>query len=786
MKLNPAKCTFSVTSGEFLGYIVTQRGIKANPKQITAILDLPSPRNTREVQRLTGRIAALNRFISRSTDKCLPFYELLWGNKRFIWDEKCEEAFNQLKHYLTTPLVLSKPEVGDTLSLYIAVTSSAVRSVLIREDRGEQKPIFYISKRMTEPEMRYPTLEKMALAIITSARKLSPYFQSHTIEMLSNQPLRTVMQNTNQSGRLTKWAVELSEYDIVYKNRTAAKSQVLADFLIELTPELEQDLSFSFGFAASNNEAEYESLIAGLHLAKAVKAKRISAYCNSQPVVSQFHRDYVVRNDRMDAYLKLVKDLIQDFEFFELAKVPRGEDICADTFAALRSKLHDQVKRTIPIHRIEKPSISPTTEQLTITASVTDAMHIDEVEPRTTEDQLDDWRTEFITYLADGILPTEKWEARRLKRRSAHYVVMDGELHRWTATKVLLKCIFGDETRLVMAETHEGAAGNHSGGRALALKVKNLSFYWPTMNADCESYVKKSDKCQRHASTIHSPTELLHTLTVPYPFMRWGMDMIGPMPSSRQKRFILVLTDYFTKWVEAEAYASITDKEVQKFVWKNIIFLHGLPYEIITDNGSQFISHNFKEFCDRWRIRLNMSTPRNPQSNGQAESTNKTIIDGLKKRLDLKKGCWADELDGVLWSNKTTPRGATKATPFSMAYGGEAMAPADVNVTGLRHSKMPIEERRDQALLRIQNYQHQIESYYNKKVKSRPLELGNLFLRKVFENTKEWKAGKLGANWEGPYKITEIVKRGVYHLETSIGETVPRAWNSKHLRLFHS
>ncbi|XP_048596410.1 uncharacterized protein LOC106364989 [Brassica napus] len=103
MKLNPAKCTFGVTSGEFLCYIVTQRGIEANPKQISAILDLPSPKNSREVRRLTGCIAALNRFISRSTDKCLPFYELLRGNKRFVWDEKCEEAFNQLKHYLTTP-----------------------------------------------------------------------------------------------------------------------------------------------------------------------------------------------------------------------------------------------------------------------------------------------------------------------------------------------------------------------------------------------------------------------------------------------------------------------------------------------------------------------------------------------------------------------------------------------------------------------------------------------------------------------------------------------------------
>ena len=160
----------------------------------------------------------MDRFISRSTDKFLPFYELLRGNKRFIWDEKCEEAFGQLKQYLMTPLVLSKPEAGDTLSLYIAVSSTAVSSVLIREDRGKQKPIFYTSKRMIDPETRYPTLEKMALAVITSARKLRPYFQSNTIEILTNQPLRTVMQNTNQSGRLSKWAIDLSEHDIVFKN----------------------------------------------------------------------------------------------------------------------------------------------------------------------------------------------------------------------------------------------------------------------------------------------------------------------------------------------------------------------------------------------------------------------------------------------------------------------------------------------------------------------------------------------------------------------------------------
>lgn len=685
MKLNPAKCTFGVTSGEFLGYIVTQRGIEANPKQISAILDIPSPKNSREVQRLTGRIAALNRFISRSTDKCLPFYDLLRGNKKFIWDERCEEAFDQLKRYLTTPPVLAKPDKGDTLYLYIAVSNAAVSSVLVKEDRGEQRPIFYISQRMTDAETRYSTLEKMAFAVRTSTRKLRPYFQSHSIVVLTNFPLRTIMQNANHSGRLSKWAIELSEYDVTFQNRPAAKSQVLADFLIELTPELEQDLklpsddwilhvdgsssikgsgvgvhlqsptgellrqSFRLGFKASNNEAEYEAQIAGLRLARAVQAKRIHAYCDSQLVANQFSGDYDAKNERMDAYLKVVQDLTREFESFKLTRIPRGENVCADALAALGSSPADQVKRTIPIQHIDKPSITLSHDADEHVAAIDAPTAMDTSESiDQPDDSPPDWRIPFIRYLSNGEVPENKWEARRLKAKCANYVLIDGRLHRWTSAKVLLTCLNTEEAALAMAETHEGGAGNHSGGRSLALKVKKDGFYLPTMIVDCDNYARRCDKCQRHASDIHCPTELLQTSTAPYPFMRWAMDLVGPMPSSRQRKYILIMTDYFTKWVEAKALVNITDKEVQNFVWKNIICRHGLPYEIVTDNGSQFISGDFRGFLERWGIRLNTSTPRNPQSNGQAEATNKTIIAGIKKRLDLKKGHWADELDGVL------------------------------------------------------------------------------------------------------------------------------------------
>ncbi|XP_056855723.1 uncharacterized protein LOC130505154 [Raphanus sativus] len=493
--------------------------------------------------------------------------------------------------------------------------------------------------------------------------------------------------------------------------------------------------SFSFGFPASNNEAEYESLIAGLRLARAVKAKRLSAYCDSQLVASQFSGDYDARNDRMDAYLRVVQELAREFDFFELTKVPRGENVCADALAALGSKLHDQVKRTIPIHRIDRPSIDSSSDQSSLIAPIFATTRRSPPDQTDTEmpdrdDTSVDWRAEFLDYLIREELPSDKWAARRLKRRSAHYVIINDELHRECANKVLLKCIQGDEVRRVMAETHDGAGGNHSGGRALALKVRSLGFFWPSMNTDCAAYAR-----------------------------RWGMDIIGPMPNSRQRRFILVLTDYFTKWIEAEAFSQVTDKEVRTFVWKNIICRHGLPYEIITDNGSQFMSGNFKEFCNKWNIRLSPSTPatRKERTGGIFQQNYHRWNQEATRPKERPLG---RRVDGVLWSHRTTPRGATKSTPFSLAYGMEAMAPAEVNVTSLRRAKMPqfvelnqdmlldaldeLEEKRDQALLRIQNYQNQIESYYNKKVKARPLELGDLVLRKVFDNTKELNAGKLG------------------------------------------
>ena len=132
-----------------------------------------------------------------------------------------------------------------------------------------------------------------------------------------------------------------------------------------------------------------------------------------------------------------------------------------------------------------------------------------------------------------------------------------------------------------------------------------------------EIRTKMQKKCQRHAPTIHQPAEVLSSISSPYPFMRWSMDIVGPLHNSK-------------------SYASIKDVQVENFVWRNIIARHGVPYEMVTDNGSQFISTRFEAFCEKWKIRLNKSTPRYPQCNGQAETINKTVLDGnlgLSRRI---------------------------------------------------------------------------------------------------------------------------------------------------------
>ncbi|XP_034203886.1 uncharacterized protein LOC117618428 [Prunus dulcis] len=454
MRLNPKKCAFGVSSGKFLGFMISQRGIEANPEKIKAIIDMERPKTTKDIQSLTGRVAALTRFISKATDKCVPFFKALKGGKRDItWTAECDNAFQALKNYMSKAPLLSKPLPGEILYLYLSVSGTAVSSVLIRKPEKAELPIFYVSKALQSAELRYPPLEQLALALVVSARRLRPYFQAHGIKVLTNQPLRQVLQKPEISGRLIKWAIELGEFDIQFVPRPAEKGQAVADFISELTPATVQPTSeaitetilpdqpgaerldtstpvwglhvdgsanqqgcgaglvlttpdglkieyaLRFDFRTSNNEAEYEALLAGLRLAKSMNAKQIRIHSDSQLIVNQVTADFAAKDASMYAYLSTAHQLLRSFQAYEIKQIPRGENSHADALARLASAINDKVGRKVPVEILAQPS--------TVTSEACAVRYEDT------------WMSPIYLYLTNGTLPEDKAQARKLRYRSA-------------------------------------------------------------------------------------------------------------------------------------------------------------------------------------------------------------------------------------------------------------------------------------------------------------------------------------------------------------------------------
>ncbi|KAM1832337.1 hypothetical protein ACFX13_022299 [Malus domestica] len=408
MRLNLNKCAFGVGSGKFLVFMISQRGIEANPEKIKAILDMKEPVTSKDIQSLTSKGAALTRSISKAIDRCDSFFKALKGSKKYItWTDECAEAFKNLKDYMSKAHLLSKPKVGDTLIIYLSVSASAVSSVFIRNDGNVERPVYYASKALQDAETRYSNIEKLALALVMSARKLRPYFQAHSIIVLTNHHLRQILQSPDTSGRMIKWAITLGEFDISYQPKPAEKGQAVANFIADFTYHVDivstpkevvslpseaykreptapawslyvdgssnqqgcgaglvlttpdkvaMEYALRFKFKVSNNEAEYEALLAGLRLAKHLRVKQIDIFSNSQLVVNQVTNNFDAKDNSMTAYLAQTQLLLKHFHY-QITQIPRAANSHANALSRLASAVEDKIGRKIQIELLAAPSI---------------------------------------------------------------------------------------------------------------------------------------------------------------------------------------------------------------------------------------------------------------------------------------------------------------------------------------------------------------------------------------------------------------------------------------------
>ncbi|XP_042401092.1 uncharacterized protein LOC121991137 [Zingiber officinale] len=364
------------------------------------------------------------------------------------------------------------------------------------------------------------------------------------------------LTNIEVVGRLIKWATELGEYNIAYQPRTAIKVQALADFLTEIhqtdseetwkvyvdgsatrqgsgigvllisPPEDILQLAVRLNFRATNNEAEYEALLVGLQAARHVGAARVIIYSDSQLVTQQVAGNFGINSDKLQVYREAYEKMKEEFKEVTVNKIPRAKNSRADELAKMASSLTTWV----------------------LDKSIAHTFLIAQIDLQNNR----------------GILPTNPEEARLVRKKTHAYTMIGDQLYKRAFSRPLLKCLSMEEAEHALRETHQGCCGSHVGGhvggRTLARRVLLAGYFWPTLQKDAHQLVNTCLSCQKYQNLTHVPTLMLNTFIVSCPFDQWGMDIVGPFPMALdQKQFLLVAVYYFSKWVEVEALARITE-----------------------------------------------------------------------------------------------------------------------------------------------------------------------------------------------------------------------------------
>ncbi|CAL2232523.1 unnamed protein product [Prunus armeniaca] len=852
LKMNPKKCVFGVQAGNFLGFLVHQRGIEIDKNKAKSIIEALPPRNKKELQSLLGKINFLRRFISNSAGKIQPFSSLLRlkQEQTFKWEEQHQQAFEEIKHYLSNPPVLSPPKRGRPLKLYISASEVSIGSLLVQDNKeGKEQAVYYLSRTLTEVERKYSAIERLCLALYFTAVKLRHYMLPHTIYIIAKTDLiKYMLTRPMLRGRIGKWTLALTEFAFRYVPQKAVKGQAVTDFLadhpgeeienmdsldianadlltrahtclnnpiysVHLTPwklyfdgsktditsgagiVLEEPLgirhcySFQLDFQCTNNRAEYEALIIGLEILVELGIQSVEILGDSMLVLKQIAGEYKCLSPSLAVYLVAARNLLTEFREATWEHIPREENFAANELAQVATGIQIPeycVQRIIKIGKKSLPSV------------LARGMEIDVNSATIAED---DWRNPIMTYLRYPTLPSEK----KVRIMALNYLMWNEDLVRKSKDEVLLRCLGKKEYMKVMGETHEGICGAHQGGRKMCWLIRRYGYFWPTMMKDCINYSKGCESCQRHGPVQQAPSVPMNPVVKPWPFRGWAMDLIGKIypASSQQHCFIIVATDYFTKWVEAKAVKSTTSQEIIIFIEEQIIQRFGIPESITTDRGSSFISREMLDMAEAFKFRLLQSTPYYAQANGQAESSNKVIINIIRKMLEKNPKQWHEKLSETLWAYRTSKREATGMTPYALTYGHDAILPMEIAVQSLRiaHQHDLVGEDYSQAMLlelegldaaRIDTLnkllagKQAVSRAYNKRVRNKSFEEGEIVWKAVLPlGTHVAGYGKWSPTWEGPFIISQILGMGAYRLQDRDGEVHTAPINGKWLKKFY-
>ncbi|XP_071704481.1 uncharacterized protein [Rutidosis leptorrhynchoides] len=421
----------------------------------------------------------------------------------------------------------------------------------------------------------------------------------------------------------------------LYTDGAASSEGTGAGLILTGPYQEEHTYALRFNFKVTNNEAEYEALLAGTRIAQELGVNKLQAYEDSQLVANQVNGTFDANDKSMQSYLALVHSLADTFVDFRISQIPRSQNKQADVFSKLAALTFNHLEKKILVEQVFKKS----TELETTIASV--------------EEEEATWMTDIMEFLQTGSLPEGEKEAMKIKVKAPNYELRGEIIYQKSYLGASLRCVGPKETAMIIDEVHKGSCGLHSGWSTVTERIKRLGYYWPRMYADTAERIRICQECQLHA------------------------------PGTGNTEYLVVAIDFFTKWVEAKPLRTITSKQIRDFFWESIVCRFGVPNEIVSDNEA------------------------------------------------------------------VIPAEITVQTKRILSYG------EDENGEILRTNLNYAEERREMAAIQEAANKQRIAKYYNKRVRARTYKVGDLVWHDNQESSAQ-NTGKLGPNWEGPYKVIGI------------------------------
>jgi len=334
-------------------------------------------------------------------------------------------------------------------------------------------------------------------------------------------------------------------------------------------------------------------------------------------VAEQVEKEYLAHNPELARYLAVVRGLERRFKGFTLQYIPRAENCEADELAKASANNTALLEGTF-----YQTFEAPATESL----------------PKAFRSVLltegEDWRQAIADSLKGKTTTDYEALTKTMEARARNYTIIDRNLYKKGVVQPLLKCISQTEGRELLQELHSGICGSHIGPHALSAKALRQGFYWPTHIKYAEEIVKTCKACQTFSPIESGPSAPTQLISASWPLQRWGMDLVGPMPTARGgNKFAVVAIKYFTRWIEAKPLATITSETIRKFFWQNTVCRFGVPSLLIVDNGKQFDSDRFKEICHHIGTKIAFVSVYHPGSNGAVERANRIIFSAISKTL---------------------------------------------------------------------------------------------------------------------------------------------------------